>query len=302
MNAIAPSTHENMSKDPAKFEQACEDYRRVEKALLFLDENAHRRPELDEVARQVRLSKYHFQRMFSRWVGISPARFLQYMNKEYARRRLLESRNVLDAALDAGLSGPGRLHDLLVVCDAVTPGELKNRGVGLDIHYGLHATPLGECLLAVTKRGICNLFFITDAGRDSAIAELNDEWSGANIIHDPKTTAPMVERIFAPKKSTGATLSREPLHLLLKGTNFQIKVWEALLRIPSGALLTYGDVAELMGEPSAVRAAASAIARNPIAYLIPCHRVIRKLGVINQYRWGEARKKVMIAYEGAVNG
>jgi AraC family transcriptional regulator of adaptative response/methylated-DNA-[protein]-cysteine methyltransferase len=276
--------------------QAAQDYQTVERAIRFLEENFRRQPSLSEVAAHVNLSEYHFQRLFSRWVGISPKRFLQYLTKEHAKQVLERSRSVLDVAYDVGLTGPGRLHDLLVTCEAVTPGEYKQRGAGLVIRYGFHPSPFGECLLGVTDRGICWLSFSADGGRERELQELQESWSAASFMPDDGATGPLVQRIFRP---TGdATLP--PLHLFVRGTNFQIKVWEALLRIPPGSILAYEDLARWLGRPTAARAVGNAVAHNYISYLIPCHRVLRNNGSISNYRWGSTRKRAILAWESAV--
>jgi len=274
--------------------QAADDYYRIEKALQFLENNFGRQPELKEIADAACLSEYHFQRLFSRWVGISPKRFLQFLTKEYAKQLLRESRNLLDATFDSGLSSPGRLHDLFVTCEAVTPGEFKSRGEGLVIRYGIHPSPFGECLLAKTERGICNLMFLTE-GRASAVSWLQRQWNRATLQEDERGTASLVRQIFEPA-ANGKPL---PLHLVLRGTNFQIKVWEALIQIPAGAVVSYEDLAGMLGKPGAVRAVANAVAHNPVSYIIPCHRVIRKMGLAHEYRWGSARKKAILGWEAA---
>lgn len=277
------------------FIKAAEDYYRVEKALQYIENNFERQPELKEIAEAACLSEYHFQRLFSRWVGISPKRFLQFLTKEYAKKILRQSRNLLDATFDSGLSSPGRLHDLFVNCEAVTPGEYKSLGEGLQIRYGVHPTPFGDCLLALTDRGICNLSFIMDGDVERSEKWLRRKWTKALMIRDESATAQAVKDIFDPAERQNS----KPLPLLLKGTNFQIKVWEALVRIPPGSLVSYKDVAGIIDKPRAVRAVASAVANNPISYLIPCHRVILEMGVINQYRWGTARKKAIVGWEAA---
>jgi AraC family transcriptional regulator of adaptative response/methylated-DNA-[protein]-cysteine methyltransferase len=196
-------------------------------------------------------------------------------------------------ALDAGLSGAGRLHDLFVTFEAVTPGEYKRRGEGVAIHYGFHPTPFGDCLLAQTARGICALRFVGVGERENALAELKREWPLASFAADGEGTGTAVERLFAPTDGEG----KQPFHLYLKGTNFQVQVWQALLAIPEGSLVSYGDVAGAIGRPSAARAAASAVAKNPIGYLIPCHRVISQSGQIHQYRWGSTRKRALVGWE-----
>ena len=268
-----------------------DDYKRVEKAILYLEKNAHRRPDLKEVAQAVNLSEYHFQRIFRRWAGISPKRFLQFLTLERIKELMKGSGSLLDITYQAGLSSAGRLHDLFVNVDAVTPGEFRRRGENLKIRYGFYPSPFGECLVAVTDRGITNLAFIQPGKRAIAVRDIKTEWKRADIAEDPATTKPYVEKIFRPGQSGGK------VDLFVKGTNFQIKVWKALLRIPRGAVISYGAVARQIGRPKAVRAVANAVANNPIAFLIPCHRVILKSGAFGGYRWGSTRKKIILAWE-----
>jgi AraC family transcriptional regulator of adaptative response/methylated-DNA-[protein]-cysteine methyltransferase len=276
----------------------CErDYARISAALAYLDENFKKQPSLGEIAASIGLSAFHFQRLFTRWVGISPKKFLQHLSLETAKRCLETSASVLDAAYDAGLSGPGRLHDLFVTCDAVTPGEYKARGEGMTIRYGYHSSPFGECLLLTTERGICGLGFVAstaDCSRDAALRHLSTGWGNARIVHDASSTAPLIQRIFntAPKSGNA------PLHVLLRGTAFQVKVWRALLTIPPGHLTTYGDLGRRIGYVgNAARAIGRANGANLISYLVPCHRVIRKTGAIGGYRWGRERKLALIGWE-----
>jgi AraC family transcriptional regulator of adaptative response/methylated-DNA-[protein]-cysteine methyltransferase len=275
------------------YTQLSADYQRIEQAILALEKNFRRQPSLDQIAKSVALSEYHFQRLFSRWVGISPKRFLQFLTKEYAKELIKNSPNLLDVAYESGLSGTGRLHELFVTCEAVTPGEFKNKGEGLQIFFGFHPTPFGHCLLAVTDRGICHLSFVKEGERTQAIKSLQKEWENAKITIAPNKTRPLVEQIFNPIKNG----KPRPLHLLLSGTNFQIKVWEALLKIPAGAVASYEDIAARIGLPKASRAVGNAVAQNPVAYIIPCHRVVRKLGEFGNYRWGAARKKAILGWE-----
>lgn len=276
-------------------EQRAEDYERISEALRYLERNAHAQPELKEVADHLGLSEFHLQRLFTRWVGISPKRFLQYLTKERARRLLAESASLLDVAYETGLSGPGRLHDLFIATEAVTPGEVKNQGEQLSIAYGFHATPFGECLLAVTARGICNLIFTDTDGRVGALAELRRNWLKADLMEDPGQTRPYIRQVFT------ALTRQEPgsLRLHLRGTNFQIQVWQALLRVPPGSIVSYEDIAVAIGMPKATRAVANAVGANPIPVLIPCHRVIRKMGEFGGYRYGVARKKALLGWEAA---
>jgi AraC family transcriptional regulator of adaptative response/methylated-DNA-[protein]-cysteine methyltransferase len=226
---------------------------------------------------------------------VSPKRFLQFLTVEHAKRSLAENRDMLTVTMDTGLSSPGRLHDLFVNVEAMTPGEFKLGGAGLEIRHGIHATPFGRCLLAVSVRGVCGLAFVTKHDDENVmLARLNAKWPHARLTSDQGGTEVWVNRMFL---ASGRT--REPLHVLIAGTNFQMKVWEALLRIAPGGLASYNDVASMIGRPKAGRAVGSAIGHNDIAYLIPCHRVINKSGLIGNYRWGTLRKQAMISWEAA---
>ena len=272
-------------------------YQLVERAIQYIEVNVHRHPELDEIASAIGLSEYHFQRLFTRWAGISPKRFMQFLTKEHAKELLAHSENLLDTTHQVGLSSLGRLHDLFVNTEAVTPGEYKSHGAGLTIHYGLHLTPFGKCLIATTERGICHLGFV-QTSEGNAIDNLVADWKQANMIEDYKTTAPLIARIF-PDRETGSVFDKpdQRLSLHLRGTNFQIKVWEALLNIPTGTVTTYEHIAAQIGNPNAFRAVGTAVGHNPIAVLIPCHRVISKAGEFGNYRYGSARKKALLARE-----
>jgi AraC family transcriptional regulator of adaptative response/methylated-DNA-[protein]-cysteine methyltransferase len=274
-----------------QYTELSEDYLRVEQAIRFLEQNYRRQPELKEVAESIHLSEYHFQRLFTRWVGISPKRFLQFLTKENAKAMLASSHGLLDTAYTSGLSGPGRLYDLFVATEAVTPGEFKRKGAGLNIRYGFHPSPFGECLVGLTERGVCHLAFVQPGERSRALTYLRKAWPQAELQGDPSATRPLVRQIFSLSDQSG------PLALHLCGTNFQIKVWEALLRIPPGAVVSYEDLAVSVGLPRASRAVGHAVARNPIPVLIPCHRVIRKSGEFGEYMYGAARKKAMLGWE-----
>lgn len=271
------------------------DYDRIEQAVRYVQAHRHEQPSIETLAQHVGLSPYHFIRLFKRWAGITPKRFLQLLTLEYAKEQLAESHSLLETAFDAGLSGTGRLHDLFVTVDAVTPGEFKRQGEGLVIQYGLHATPFGYCFLAVTERGVCALYFIEHDGLDSAVAELAAAWPEAMLIEDPEATRFYADAMVAVASGEAV----QPIPLLMRGTNFQVKVWQALLRVPPGQLIAYEDLAALIGQPTATRAVASAVARNRIGFLIPCHRVLRKSGLIGGYRWGPARNAALLAWEAA---
>jgi AraC family transcriptional regulator of adaptative response/methylated-DNA-[protein]-cysteine methyltransferase len=293
------------------YSQLSEDYARIEKAILFIEKNFSRQPSLEEIAQSVYLSEYHFQRLFKRWAGISPKRFLQFLTLEYAKGLLKESKSVLDAAYEAGLSSPARLHDLFITFEGVTPGEFKKNGYGLTIRYGFHFSPFGECLLLVTNRGICGLAFTLNGDRKETLEDLKTNWKDAEFYEDPDETRPLVNHIFAPvrqieeadpsalRKSASTREIIPPLNLFIRGTNFQVKVWEALLKIPPGSLVSYDDIALLLGKPGASRTVGHAVGQNPISFLIPCHRVIRKVGLVTGYRWGTARKKAILGWEAA---
>ena len=267
------------------------DYERVARAIEFLRRNAASQPDLTAVARHLHLSEHHFQRLFTRWAGVSPKRFVQYLTVEHAKSRLAATSSLLDLAGAVGLSGPGRLHDLFVTLEALSPGEYKAGGSGLAIRYGVHESPFGTALVAVTARGICGLHFVD--GVADGIARLRQDWPGAELRQDRDGTASIVEQLFSPLSSpTG-----RPLALLVKGSNFQVKVWRALLELPFGSLATYGHVAGRIGAPGSARAVGTAIGANPIAWLIPCHRVIRESGALGGYRWGTERKAAMLGWE-----
>lgn len=271
-------------------------YRQIAKAIEYIAEYRGKQPSLAEIASHVELSEFHLQRLFSKWAGISPKQYLQYLTKEYALQRLKEE-SVLDAALSSGLSGASRLHELIINWQAMTPGEYKQNGRGLKISYGFQDSPFGQCLLASTHRGICKLAFFDNRDELAQLeAELYKDWSGATITRDPNIAKPYAEQIFANGPTTAV-----PLRLLLRGSKFQQKVWEALLAIPQGGICSYQQVAEMIGAPSSVRAVASAIAKNNIGYLIPCHRVIRATGEFSNYRWGKTRKKAMLCREAGKN-
>lgn len=274
-------------------EQLNTDYARIERAIRYLDRERAAAPSLAAVAEHVGLSEAHFQRLFTRWAGISPKRFLQHRTAEIVKQLLRERRPLLDVTYEAGLSGPGRLHDLLVNAEAVTPGEFQRAGEGLVIRYGFHPTPFGECLIAVTSRGICHLAFTQPITRAEALARLRHDWGGAELVADQQGTRGAAAKAFPPPGSAPSP----GLALHVKGTNFQLKVWKALLEIPTGSVTTYGDLAKAIGDPNASRAVGTAVGSNPVSYLIPCHRVIRATGELGGYAWGPDRKRTMLALE-----
>jgi AraC family transcriptional regulator of adaptative response/methylated-DNA-[protein]-cysteine methyltransferase len=269
------------------------DYERIARAIGYLQRHAGEQPDLTAAARHVSLSEHHFQRLFTRWAGVSPKRFVQCLTLEHAKARLAAARGVLDVAGAVGLSGPGRLHDLFVTLEAMSPGEYRGGGAGTAIRYGVHDTPFGAAFVAITARGICGLHFID--GASDGLARLRHDWPGAELRRDPAATAPVSERLFGPLSSRPG----RALALLVKGSNFQVKVWRALLELPFGSLASYGDVSARIGAPGSARAVGAAIGANPIAWLIPCHRVIRESGALGGYRWGTERKAAMLGWEAA---
>ena len=270
------------------------DYERVERAIQYIRQNVDQQPDLTAVAAHIGLSRYHFQRLFQRWAGVTPKRFLEYLTVEQAKALLQQSKSVMDTSLETGLSGPGRLHDQFISIEAVSPGEFKNQGANLKIDYGFHDSPFGEVLLALTARGILAMSFVNSDNRETELARLKSEWCNANFNEESKRSGEIVKRLFSNKNS-----NREKLLLSIRGTNFQIKVWNALLSIPLGSVVSYQSVAIKLGRSRAVRAVANAVGANPVAYLIPCHRVLRSSGELSGYRWGADRKRIMLGREWA---
>jgi len=277
-------------------------YQRIAQAIEYLEKNVHRQPELDEVAEQVHLSPFHFQRIFTEWAGISPKRFLQFLTTDFLKKKLLESKNLEELAQTAGLSGQSRVYDLFTTLEAVTPQEYKLRGSGIHIEFGFHKTPFGNCLIGVTERGVCWLsFFNVDEDGRHELENMKAHWHNSVFHQDQGITKNFVDSIFHHKGADKAG-TQSKLHLFVKGTNFQIKVWEALLKIPMGDVTTYQGIAKNIHNPKAMQAVGSAVGSNHIAYLIPCHRVIRKDGILGEYRWEAARKKSIIGWEMANTG
>ncbi|NLT71009.1 MAG: methylated-DNA--[protein]-cysteine S-methyltransferase [Verrucomicrobiaceae bacterium] len=268
-------------------------YERMERIIRWLDEHHAEQPSLGELAALVGLSEFHFHREFVRWTGITPKDFLQCLTLRHARERLAAGDAVLDAALAAGLSGPGRLHDLCVTLEAATPGEVKRGGAGLRIVWGMALSPFGPALLGETERGICRLDFCEN---DSSFGKLRAAWPRADFVRDDELAKERIEAIFRQGEAAAAPRN---LRALVRGTPFQLRVWRALLEIPVGSLTTYRRLAERIGHPGAARAVGTAVGANSLACLIPCHRVIRETGALSGYRWGVGRKRSLIAWEGA---
>lgn len=271
------------------------DYSKVEQTIRFIESHIHEQPNLGEVAEEVGLSEFHFHRLFQRWAGVSPKRFLQFLTLEEAKKMLAASKSLLETSWDVGLSGPSRLHDLFLSLECMTPGEYKAKASGLTVHWGVEETRFGPALFAALERGLCGLSFLVEGGPEEAFATLRQRWPEAKL-----EASPVLIRSYAQafnRRIEGKT--DQPLSLVLKGTPFQMKTWEALLRIPPGQALAYGDLAQLTGSPRASRAVGSAVGQNPIACLIPCHRVIQSTGAFGHYHWGAPRKQAILAFERA---
>lgn len=271
------------------------DYARIRWAIEFLTENWREHPDLDQLAAELGLSPAHCQKLFKRWCGLSPKEFVQAITIDHARALLEGSASVLDTAFEVGLSGPGRLHDLFVDHEAMTPGDYKRRGEGLAMSYGFHPCPFGLAVIVATDRGVCGLGFCdaTTAEEGSpALDDLMRRWPAAEFTAAPERTAPIVKSIFAPAQSRG-----KPLDLVMIGSDFEIRVWDALLKIPAGRACTYSDIARHLGQPKASRAVGAAVGRNPISFVVPCHRVLGKSGNVTGYHWGVTRKRAIIGWE-----
>lgn len=274
--------------------RAMNDYERIAKAIEYVSSRVEHQPSLSDVAAHVNLSPHHFQRLFSRWAGVTPKRFLQVLTVERAKALLEQARPLLHISDTVGLSSASRLYDHFVTLEAVTPGEHKAGGAGLTIEFAVHDTPFGAAFIAVTPRGICKLSFLTDAGIDPEVRALAKHWPKARLLNTDKRTSAVAERAFEYTAQAD-----RPLSLMVRGTNFQVSVWKALLRIPPGAVTSYTEVAAVVGRPGAARAVGSAVGANPVALLIPCHRVIQQSGGLGGYRWGECRKHAIHAWESA---
>ncbi len=266
-------------------------YSRIEEAIKFLAAHYKRQPSLAEIASFVNVSPYHFQRLFTEWAGISPKKFIRFLTIEQLKKELSLSSNLSEAADRVGLSTPSRVYDLFVSIEAVTPQQYKSLGQGLEIEYGFHTTPFGLCFIAITAKGICAMSFIENIS-NIPVMNLAQKWPGAQIHQNQVSTTIYAQQIFSPG-------SAGKLPVFVQGTNFQVKVWEALLRIPFGSVSSYQAIAQGINQPTAMRAVGTAVGSNPIAYLIPCHRVIRSEGIIGNYMWGAARKTAIIGWEKA---
>ncbi|WP_279485643.1 bifunctional transcriptional activator/DNA repair enzyme AdaA [Aeromonas veronii] len=270
------------------------DYARIADAIRFIASQVERQPTLDEIAAHVHLSPFHFQRLFSRWAGVTPKRYLQVLTLERAKALLQESRPLLEVADTLGLSSGSRLYDHFVQLEAVTPGEYKQRGAGLVIDHGVHGTPFGQAFVALTPRGVCNFSFLDEKAPEAPLAALAQHWPAATLQEAPSRTQNVINTMF-----DGSKAPDRPISLHVSGTNFQICVWRALLQIPPAKVVSYAQVASAVGNPKAARAVGLAVGANPVALMIPCHRVIQQNGKLGGYHWGETRKQAIHAWEAA---
>lgn len=276
-----------------------DDYDVVRRILAVITTHWREHPSIEEIAEAVGSTPTEVHHLFRRWCGLTPMAFMQAITLDHAKALLERSASVLDTALEVGLSGPGRLHDLFVTHEAMTPGEFKTRGSGLALAYGFHPSPFGEAIVVATLRGVAGLGFVDAGNRGAALADMTRRWPNANFRLDPASTAPHAARIF----DASLWCRETPLRVVLIGTDFEVRVWETLLRIPMGRATTYGDIATRIGKPSAPRAVGAAVGKNPISFVVPCHRVIGKSGALTGYHWGLTRKRAILGWEaGQVSG
>jgi AraC family transcriptional regulator of adaptative response/methylated-DNA-[protein]-cysteine methyltransferase len=293
LSSVQPSrVSQVMDRDPAP----ASDYEIVRQAIEFISERWRDQPSLEAIAAHVRLKPLSLQRLFTRWAGLSPKGFLQAVTLDHARALLADSASVLDASFAAGLSGPGRLHDLFVTHEAMSPGVWKARGEGIVIRYGFHASPFGSALVMATDYGLAGLAFADPGGEAAALADMQGRWPRATYQEDPAATLPYVRRVFDP----AAWRPEQPLRVVMIGTDFEVRVWDTLLKLPLGKATTYSDIASHIGRPSAARAVGTAVGRNPISFVVPCHRVLGKGGSLCGYHWGLTRKRAILGWEAGV--
>jgi len=272
---------------------AAADYDVVRRAIAFISEHWRDQPETEAIAAAAGVTATELHHLFRRWAGLTPKAFLQALTLDHARRLLRDSASVLDASFEVGLSGPGRLHDLFVTHEAMSPGEWKSGGAGLTVRYGFHPSPFGTALVMATERGLAGLAFADPGEEEAALADMRRRWPQASTIEDATLTAALARRIFDPK----LWRADRPLRIVLIGTDFEVRVWEALLRIPMGRATTYSDIAVKLGASKAARAVGAAVGKNPVSFVVPCHRVLGKSGDITGYHWGLTRKRAMLGWE-----
>jgi AraC family transcriptional regulator, regulatory protein of adaptative response / methylated-DNA-[protein]-cysteine methyltransferase len=279
--------------EPVADTGAASDYERIRRIVAFISERWRQQPSLEDIAAHVGLSTTHVHRLFRRWCGLSPKAFLQAITLDNAKALLADSASVLDATYELGLSGPARLHDLFVTHEAMTPGDYKAGGAGLTLRVGFHPSPFGEAILVATERGLAGLGFVDGGDRAAALADMQRRWPKAAYVEDEAATAPLARRIFDPL----SWRAEQPLRVVLIGTDFEVRVWQTLLRVPLGRATTYSDIASRIGKPSASRAVGAAVGKNPISFVVPCHRVLGRSGALTGYHWGLTRKQAILGWE-----
>ena len=289
-------TLRDITIDPGVFtvpDEPHSDYERVRRIIAFISERWREQPSLEAIADHVGLSTTHVHHLFRRWAGLSPKAFLQALTLDNAKALLSDSASVLDATYEVGLSGPARLHDLFVTHEAMTPGDYKAAGAGLVMRYGFHASPFGEAVLIATDRGLAGLGFVDDGDRQAALADLTRRWPKATYLEDEAATAPLAKRVFNPSQWQ----AEQPLRVVLIGTDFEVRVWQTLLRIPRDRATTYSDIARHIGKPAACRAVGAAVGKDPVPFVVPCHRVLGRSGALTGYHWGLTRKQAILGWE-----
>ncbi len=268
------------------------DYAVVAQLIESISLEYRRQPSLEDLAKSVRMEPTQLQKLFTRWAGLSPKGFLQAVTLDHARRLLDEGASLLDTAYEVGMSGPGRLHDLFVTHEAMSPGESKSKGAGLTITYGFHGSPFGRTLIMITERGLCGVSF-SDGDDDAALKDMTGRWPFATYVRNEAMTLPFASQVFHPEKWS----ADRPLQLVMIGTDFQVRVWQALLKVPMGKAIRYGELAKDIGSPKAARAVGAAVGANPISFVVPCHRAVGSNGALTGYHWGLTRKRAMLGWE-----
>jgi AraC family transcriptional regulator of adaptative response/methylated-DNA-[protein]-cysteine methyltransferase len=285
--------HDQRLAKPGSQTAALRDYDSVRRAIAFISEHWRNQPTIEAMADAASVTPDELHHLFRRWAGITPKGFMQALTLDHAKGLLRGSASVLDAALDSGLSGPGRLHDLFITHEAMSPGEWKNGGAGMTLHYGFHPSPFGVAIVMTTPRGLAGLAFADGGEEQAALADMTSRWPNATYVEDYLATAPVAQRIFDAK----LWRADQPLRVVLIGTDFEVRVWETLLKIPMGRAVSYSDIASKINAPKASRAVGSAVGKNPVSFVVPCHRALGKDGKLTGYHWGITRKQAMLGWE-----
>ena len=285
--------HDQRLAKPGPLNAALRDYDSVRRAIAFISEHWRTQPTIEAIADSAGVTPDELHHLFRRWAGLTPKAFMQALTLDHAKALLRDSASVLDAALDSGLSGPGRLHDLFVTHEAMSPGEWKHGGSGMMLRYGFHPSPFGTAIVMATSRGLAGLAFADPGEEQAALADMKGRWSNATYVEDYLSTAPLAQRIFVPK----LWRSDQPLRVVLIGTDFEVRVWETLLKIPMGKAVSYSDIAHKISAPKASRAVGAAVGKNPVSFVVPCHRALGKDGKLTGYHWGITRKQAMLGWE-----